>query len=83
MGDPPESHKLTEFQQAHRQWVEEALEVGRRVREDRWSEAIAVGRLSFVESVKGELGSRALHREVEHIEEAYALRESKDIRSSL
>ena len=48
------------------------------IREDRCSEAIAVGSLSFVESVKDDLGSKALHREVEHIEDAYALRERSD-----
>ena len=32
------------------------------IREDRWSEAIAVGSLAFIESVKGDLGSKALHR---------------------
>ncbi len=67
--------KLSEFQRAHRQWVDEALEVGRRVRENRWSEAIAVGSLEFVANVKNEPGFKALHREVDHIDGAYALRE--------
>jgi hypothetical protein len=31
--------------------------------------------LTFVESVKSELGSKALHRAVEHIDGAYMLRE--------
>ncbi len=66
---------MTEFQRAHRQWVDEALEVGRRVRENRWSEAIAVGSLEFVANVKNEPGFKALHREVDHIDGAYALRE--------
>ncbi len=46
-----------DFQLAHRQWVEQTLERGRTVREDRWSEAIAVGSLAFVESVKSELAA--------------------------
>jgi pimeloyl-ACP methyl ester carboxylesterase len=33
-------------------------------REGRWSEAIAVGNLNFVENVKSELGFKAAHREV-------------------
>ena len=45
------------------------------VRDDRWSEAIAVGSLAFVESVKSELGGRATHRAVEQKDGAYALRE--------
>jgi putative transposase len=69
---------LAEFQHAHRQWVEEALTRKLLVREDRWSEAIAIGSLAFIETVKGELGSKALHRGVEHIDRAYALRERSE-----
>jgi hypothetical protein len=45
------------------------------VREDNWSEAIAVGSLSFVNNVKRELGFKAGHREVMDLEGTYALRE--------
>jgi hypothetical protein len=48
------------------------------VHDDRWSEAIAVGSLAFVANVKGELGSKVLHRTVEHRDGAYALREPGD-----
>ena len=33
-------------------------------REDRWSEALAVGSLAFVERVKNDLGVKAAHRKV-------------------
>jgi len=56
---------LRDFQRAHRQWVEQTVENGRAVRDDHWSQAIAIGSLAFVESVKSELGSRAMHRAVE------------------
>ena len=65
--------KLADFQQAHRQWVEQTLECGRTLRDDRWSEAIAVGNLAFVESVKNALGSKAMHRAVEQKDGVYAL----------
>ena len=52
-----------------------SLESGRTVREDRWWEAIVVGSLAFIERVKGELGSRAMHRAVQEKDGAYALRE--------
>jgi putative transposase len=55
--------------------VEQAFLAERAGRDDRWSEAIAVGSLAFVESVKSELGSKAAHRAVEHIDGAYTLRE--------
>jgi hypothetical protein len=45
------------------------------VRDDRWSEAIAVGSLAFVEKVKSELGFKAAHREVIELDGTYALRE--------
>ena len=69
---------LESFQRAHRQWVEQELEVGGAFRDDRWSEAIAVGSLSFVQSVKSELGGKALHRDVEQVGEAYTLREESE-----
>jgi hypothetical protein len=51
--------EVTQFQQAHQQWVEDALSDEVVVRDHRWSEAIAVGSLGFLESVKAELGSEA------------------------
>ena len=46
------------FQTAHRQWIEEALARELSLRDVRWSEAIAVGSLAFIEKIKGELGSK-------------------------
>jgi putative transposase len=54
------------------------LRPSRRARNDRWSEAIAVGSLAFVEKVKGELGVKALHREFEQLGGGYALRERSE-----
>ena len=48
------------------------------VRDDRWSEAIAVGRLVFVEKVKNDLGFKAIHREVLESDGTYALRQSAE-----
>ena len=68
--------KLADFKQAHRQWVEIALRDELSVRDARWSEAVAVGSLAFVEKVKSKLGIKALHRELEQGDGTYALRES-------
>ena len=46
------------------------------MRDARWSEAVAVGSLAFVEKFKSELGIKALHRELEQVDGKYALRES-------
>ena len=50
-----------QFQETHGQWIEQAF-TRNLERENRWSEAIAVGSLAFVENVRSELGSKALHR---------------------
>lgn len=66
---------LRDFQRAHRQWVDQALGNGCAPRDYRWSEAIAVGSLAFVERVKNDLGIKAMHREVLEADGTYALRE--------
>jgi putative transposase len=66
---------LGDFQRTHRDWVEQALNVTRAQRNVRWSEAVAVGSLAFVEKVKGELGARAIHREFDPVDGGYVLRE--------
>lgn len=45
-------------------------------RDERWSQALAVGSQAFVEKVKLELALKAKHREVEELDGTYALRES-------
>jgi len=69
---------LRDFQRAHRQWVEQALENGLASRDDRWSESIAVGTLDFVERIKSDLGIKAMHREAVHADGIYALREPSE-----
>jgi putative transposase len=67
---------LQYFQTAHRQWVEQGLENGLAIRDDRWSEAIAVESRPFIEKVKAELGLKATCREVIEADGTYALREA-------
>jgi putative transposase len=88
--DPPERYALIElgklsalcgftsvgeFQRAHRRWVEEALLQETRPRDERWSEALAVGSQAFVEQVKRELALKARYRAVDELDGTYALRE--------
>ncbi len=70
--------ELADFQQAHRRWVEQALLGELAKRDDRWSEAIAVGSLAFVDKVKSELGVKAMHRDAIEIDGTYALREPSE-----
>jgi REP element-mobilizing transposase RayT len=69
---------LRDFQRAHRQWVEQTLENGCAPRDDRWSDAIAVGSLAFVKTVKDDLGIKAMHREVLETDGTYVLREPSE-----
>jgi putative transposase len=73
---------LQDLQTAHRQWVEQGLENGLAIRDDRWSEAIAVGSRPFVEKVKGGLGLKATYREVVEADGTYALREAAQLTDS-
>jgi hypothetical protein len=45
---------------------------------DRWSEAIAVGSLTFVDKVKSERGVKAMHREVAEVGGTYTLWEQSE-----
>ena len=56
--------EIAEFHLEHRRWIDDSLRREGMVREGRWSEAIAVGKLNFVARVKSELGFKAVHREV-------------------
>ena len=70
--------RLWIFQGAHRDWVDEALKRGVVAREGGWSEAVAIGTLSFVDTVKSELGFKAAHREVIEQGDTYLLREESE-----
>jgi putative transposase len=66
---------VARFQDAHRRWVAQALLDGADARDPCWSEAIAVGRRSFVEKIQVELGHKAMYRDVSAAAGAYTLRE--------
>lgn len=67
--------RFTDFQKAHRQWVEEAPKEDAMTRDERWSEALAVASEAFVEKVKRELTMKALHRDIDGSQDSYVLRE--------
>lgn len=50
------------LQKLHRRWVEEEIHCGSQEREPLWTESLAVGTESYVETVKSQLGSRARYR---------------------
>jgi len=54
----------TAFRRVDRQSVEQRLESGLSMRDDRWSESIAVGSLAFIDEVRSEIGFKTVHRGV-------------------
>lgn len=66
-------HELAE---AHAQWVESRLRSGELRREGQWSEAIAVGRRSFVEGVRAQLGIGGIYRKIDAVDGSWVLREA-------
>ncbi len=61
---------------AHREWIESKVRQGNLEREPLWSEAVAVGRRSFVEQVQEELGARARYRQIDDVDGMSVLRDS-------
>ena len=55
--------------------IEQALAEETAARQAFWSEAVAVGGLSFVDKVKDQLGIRALHREIAELNATHRFRE--------
>lgn len=68
-------NSVSDFQQQHRQWVEEALYAQKNSRDSRWSEGLAIGSEEYVESLKTQLGSRSRYRRKYRAEKAFVLRE--------
>ena len=68
---------VSRFQMAYREWVDDALTRKVQPRDDRWSQAIAVGSLAFVDRVTADLGIKARHRSTTEAEGTYALREQE------
>jgi len=74
--------ELADFQKAQRQWIEETLAGKSAVRDNLWSEAIAVDSLAFLESVKSDLGVKAVHRHVFQADSSYVLGEPAEAYAS-
>lgn len=66
---------VAEFQKAHREWVDDALRAGIGGRDERWSEALAVGSQAYLDKIKAALGGRAFHRQIAEADGIHTLRE--------
>ncbi len=68
---------LPELQHRYRQWLEEALQLNRPGREERWTQSIAVGSASYIERVKKSLGKKGDVKKVIEHEDGYSIREGR------
>ena len=59
----------------HRGWVDDYLENGKNIKDEKWTRSIAVGSKGFVDKVKPILGALALGRKSIGAGEPYQLRE--------
>ena len=75
--DLVEANNQKDLKQAHKDWIEERLKNGNPLREDQWTESLAVGGVAFVEGIRDELGVRALGRTIVKDGEQQQLRETQ------
>jgi len=66
---------LKELQHCHLAWIEDAIANDRAGFESQWSNSIAVGSESFVETIKAQLSVSAKYRAVESDNDAFVLQE--------
>jgi REP element-mobilizing transposase RayT len=69
---------LTRYEQlkeAHREWVEDALKASSPVKEDVWTQSIAIGSQAFIEKTKKALGILAQGRKMHQAGSGFELRE--------
>jgi putative transposase len=66
---------LQDLHSAHKSWIEASLQQNKPVRENYWTESIAVGSKAFIEEVKKSLGFKAKGRSIADSNDQYHLRE--------
>ena len=66
-----------QLRKEHRQWVEEAIHNGRKAREPKWTESIALGSEAFVDGIREKLQPGLSGRKVKVTGDHYELREQE------
>jgi len=54
-----------EFQTQHNNWTREALNKNEQVRDNKWTESLAVGSSKFIKGYREKIGNKANYRRVE------------------
>jgi REP element-mobilizing transposase RayT len=65
------------LKESYQKWIKDALKKSKYVRESRWTESIAVGDKSFIETIKKQLGAAAQGRKIKTSGNDYQLRENQ------
>jgi putative transposase len=68
-------HDITGLQKSCREWIAEALRAERSVRDERWTESLAVGHHQFLQKFQAESGISASYRQLVQDEAGSLLRE--------
>ena len=71
-----EVSSFIDFQKQHLNWIEEALRKNVMVRDDKWTESLAVGGDKFVENYRETIGNKTNYRRVEVNDRCHVVRES-------
>lgn len=66
---------LQRLQHIHQGWIEEGLKAESSLRDERWSQSLAIGNRQFVTQFQADLGMPAAHRVIEEDGLSYVLRE--------
>ena len=69
---------LNGLAEVHRDWIEEALKVDGRVRNEAWTESLAVGSAAFVAKTRERLGARGKGRTVAETSDGFMLCEDQE-----
>lgn len=65
------------LKEVHRKWIQESLQKDKMIRDEKWSQSIAVENKKYVETIKDQLGIRAIHREIHESGSSFELREDQ------
>ena len=65
------------LKEVHRKWIQESLQKDKMIRDEKWSQSIAVGNKKYVETIKDQLGIRAIHREIHESGSSFELSEDQ------
>jgi len=70
-----ELNSYTELKATHQRLINEAVKKGNLIREERWTESLAVGSQTFIEDIKGKLGVKGMYRPVSEEKGTWKIKE--------